>query len=183
MRTVEPGFQSIISADTINLNRLFLMTNAQSHQAARTVLKTVPLVMRSIAAELRNAGELPAPAHYGLLSILEDQPRTLTELASLQGVSLPTMSNSISAMVERGWVTRSSPVRDRRVVIIQINSAGRSVLKRVRHAAETHLAAILLPLTADAGRRVHTGLQVLLDAFTKLQTAANRRPREPRRKS
>ena len=198
MRTVEPGLRvahskdateatrvlGIITANPFNLSRPTLMTNAQSHQAARTVLKTVPLVMRSIAAELRNAGELPAPAHYGLLSILEDQPRTLTELATLQGVSLPTMSNSISAMVERGWVTRSSPVRDRRVVIIQINNTGRSVLKRVRHAAETHLAAILLPLSADSGRRVHGGLQVLLAAFTKAQAEGKRRrPREGRRKS
>ena len=65
--------------------------------------------MRTVAAELRAAGEMPAPAHFGLLSMLSAQPRTLTELAALQGVSLPTMSNSISAMVERGWVRRTAP--------------------------------------------------------------------------
>ena len=65
--------------------------------------------MRTVAAELRAAGELPAPAHFGLLTMLGNQPRTLTELALLQGVSLPTMSNSISTLVQRGWVKRSSP--------------------------------------------------------------------------
>jgi DNA-binding MarR family transcriptional regulator len=158
------------------------MTNAQSHEAAKAVLKTVPLVMRAIAARLRTAGELPAPAHYGLLSMLEFQSRTLTELATLQGVSLPTMSNSISAMVQRGWVTRSSPVRDRRVVIIEITASGRSALKRVRRAAESHLATILQPLTPSAGRRVHGGLTILLDVFAR-QAELNPRPRERRRKA
>ena len=65
--------------------------------------------MRTVAAELRAAGELPAPAHFGLLTMLSEQPRTLTELAALQGVSLPTMSNSISAMAHRGWVRRTAP--------------------------------------------------------------------------
>mgnify|MGYP003705125993 CR=1 FL=1 len=60
------------------------------------MLRIVPLVMRTVAAELRAAGEMPAPAHFGLLTVLGPHPRTLTELALLQGVSLPTMSNSIA---------------------------------------------------------------------------------------
>ena len=71
----------------------------------------MPLVMRTVAAELRAAGEMPAPAHFGLLTMLSVRPRTLTELAALQGVSLPTMSNSISAMVQRGWVRRDGARR------------------------------------------------------------------------
>ena len=73
------------------------------------ILKIIPLVMRTVAAELRAAGELPAPAHFGLLTMLSVQPRTLSELANLQGVSLPTMSNSITSMVQRGWVRRTAP--------------------------------------------------------------------------
>src|SRR5262244_4147809 len=91
------------------------MTRDQARESAREILEIIPLVMRTVAAELRAAGELPAPAHFGLLSVLSERPRMLTELASIQGVSLPTMSNSISAMVERGWVRRTAPDTDRRV--------------------------------------------------------------------
>ena len=77
------------------------MTRVQARDTAREILEIIPLVMRTVAAELRAAGEMPAPAHFGLLSILSVRPRMLTDLASVQGVSLPTMSNSISAMVER----------------------------------------------------------------------------------
>src|SRR5213083_2698957 len=100
------------------------MTRDQARESARDVLEVIPLVMRTVAAELRAAGEMPAPAHFGLLTVLGDQPRTLTELALLQGVSLPTMSNSISTLVQRGWVKRSSPARDRRVVLIEATPLG-----------------------------------------------------------
>ena len=89
------------------------MTRDQARESARDILEIIPLVMRTVAAELRAAGELPAPAHFGLLSILSIRPRMLTDLASMQGVSLPTMSSSISAMVERGWVKRGAPAVSR----------------------------------------------------------------------
>src|SRR5437660_12486669 len=107
------------------------MTRSQARRSAHEILKIVPLVMRTVAAELRAAGELPAPAHFGLLTMLSAQPRTLSELANLQGVSLPTMSNSISSMVHRGWVRRTAPPKDRRVVIIDVTPTGRPAVERV----------------------------------------------------
>src|SRR5262252_5551768 len=131
------------------------MTRVQARETARDILQIVPLVMRTVAAELRAAGELPAPAHFGLLSILSERPRMLTELASIQGVSLPTMSNSISAMVERGWVRRTAPAEtDRRIVIIEVTPTGRAALERVARAAEGHLAEVLAPLDLLSRRRL-----------------------------
>jgi DNA-binding MarR family transcriptional regulator len=142
------------------------MTRVQAREAARDILQIVPLVMRTVAAELRAAGELPAPAHFGLLSILSERPRMLTELASIQGVILPTMSNSISAMVDHGWVRRTPPGTDRRVVIIEVTVAGRGALERVAKAAEAHLAEVLAHLDPDARRRLHGGLGVLRKVFS-----------------
>ena len=104
------------------------MTRDQARESARDILEIIPLVMRTVAAELRAAGEMPAPAHFGLLSILSTRARSLTELAALQGVSLPSMSTSITAMVDRGWVRRSSPEDDRRVVMIEVTPTGRAAL-------------------------------------------------------
>jgi DNA-binding MarR family transcriptional regulator len=141
------------------------MTREQARESARDILQIIPLVMRAVAAELRAAGELPAPAHFGLLSTLTERPRMLTELASLQGVSLPTMSNSISTMVERGWVRRTAPEVDRRVVVIEVTTAGRAALDRVARSAETHLADVLAPLDLGARRRLQRGLGVLHRVF------------------
>jgi len=142
------------------------MNKSAARETAREILKIVPLVMRTVAAELRAAGELPAPAHFHLLSMLSHQPRTLTELAALQGVSLPTMSNSISALVDRGWVKRTAPTRDRRVVIIEVTPTGKSAVDRVGRCAEIHLAEVLAPLDAGSRKRLQGGLGILRKVFS-----------------
>ncbi len=151
------------------------MTRAQARETAHELLEIIPLVMRTVAAELRAAGEMPAPAHFGLLSILAVRPRMLTDLASLQGVSLPTMSNSISAMVERGWVRRAAPEVDRRVVMIEATAAGRAALERVGRAAEAHLAEVLAPLDLPARRRLQGGLGVLRKVFAGVPACMSRK--------
>lgn len=133
--------------------------------AAREILRIVPLVMRSVAAELRAAGEMPAPAHFGLLTMLANQPRSLSELAHMQGVSLPTISNSVSTLVERGWVTRSSATSDRRVVHVTVTPEGTATLARVSKAAESHIADRLRSLDAEERRQLHEGLAVLHRVF------------------
>jgi DNA-binding MarR family transcriptional regulator len=151
------------------------MTRVQARETAREILEIIPLVMRTVAAELRAAGEMPATAHFGLLSILAVRPRMLTELAAIQGVSLPTMSNSISAMVERGWVRRAAPDGDRRVVMIEATAAGRTVLERVGKAAEKHLSQVLAPLDLPGRRRLLDGLGVLRQVFAGAPKATTRK--------
>jgi DNA-binding MarR family transcriptional regulator len=156
------------------------MTRDQARDTARDILQIIPLVMRAVAAELRSAGELPAPVHFGLLSMLSQHSRSLSELASLQGVSLPTMSSSISAMEERGWVRRAVPEGDRRVVTVEVTPAGRGALDRVARAAEGHLAEVLAPLDAPSRRRLHTGLGILRKVFTPLTPSPAERKRNRR---
>jgi DNA-binding MarR family transcriptional regulator len=155
------------------------MTRAQARETARDLLDIIPLVMRTVAAELRSAGEMPAPAHFGLLSILSIQPRRLTELAAIQGVSLPTMSNSISALVEHGWARRTAPDGDRRVVMIEVTAGGRAALERVGRCAQAHLADVLAPLDLPTRRRLQGGLEVLRKVFASKGPAgaASRRAR------
>jgi len=141
------------------------MNRVQARESARELLEIVPLVMRTLAAELRAAGELPAPAHFALLASLAERPRSLTELATLRGVSLPTMSNSVTALVERGWVRRGSPEGDRRTVLIEVTAVGRAALERVSRSAEAHIADVLAPLDAVSRRRLLGGLGILRRVF------------------
>ena len=156
------------------------MHRSTARDTAREILKIIPLVMRTVAAELRSAGEMPAPAHFGLLTVLGHQPRTLTELALLQGVSLPTMSNSISTLVQRGWVKRSSPARDRRVVLIEVTPVGKATVERVGKAAEAHLAELLVGLDPTSRRRLRAGLGVLRRVFAEAPPAKTPRAARPR---
>jgi DNA-binding MarR family transcriptional regulator len=141
------------------------MTKGQARDAARALLEVMPLVMRTVAAELRAAGELPAPAHFPLLHLLSEQPRTLSELAAFRGVSLPSMSSSVATLVGKGWIRRVTPDTDRRVVMLEVTPGGRAALERVARAAERHLAEVLSPLGDASRRRLQSGLDVMREAF------------------
>jgi DNA-binding MarR family transcriptional regulator len=153
-----------------NLGHLIIsslnMTRTQARESARDLLEIMPLVMRTLAAELRAAGEMPAPAHFALLAMLAERPRTLTELANLRGVSLPTMSNSITALVQHAWVRRVESTEDRRVVMVEVTATGRSALDRVTRSAEGHIAEALASLDSTSRRRLQAGLGVLRKVFT-----------------
>ncbi len=155
------------------------MNRVQARAAARELLNIMPLVMRTVAAELRFSGELPAPAHFPLLMMLNEGRRTLSELANLRGVSLPTMSNSVASLVQRGWVRRAAPVKDRRVVVVEMTEVGRAALERVGRATEAHLADVLAPLDALSRRRLQGGLGVLRKVFSGPPSSCDRRRQEP----
>src|SRR5512136_169159 len=109
--------------------------STQVKAVAKEIVRVIPLVMRTIMAEHHRSGLVPSPAHLRLLNILAHHPGNLSELAVRQAVSLPTMSNSISALVERGWVKRVPSPDDRRQVVLEMTSEGRAVLCEIRGQA------------------------------------------------
>jgi DNA-binding MarR family transcriptional regulator len=130
-------------------------------QVAHQILQTFPLVMRIVAAEVRRAEHTANPAHLGLLVMLGHCPRSLGELAEKQGVSLPTMSKTVSTLVERGWVTRVQSRSDRRVMIVELTPLGAQVLTEVQACTERRVADLLVGLTPVELDRLATGVEVL----------------------
>ncbi len=134
---------------------------------ARKVLETVPLVMRTVAAEMRQDDHFFSPAHFHLLLALNHRACSLSELAEHQSVSLPTMSNSVTILEERGWAQRRRSAEDRRKVIIEITESGQQMLQSIHDQAEKRVADILDGLTDTEFRQIEAGLAVLRDAFIR----------------
>jgi len=135
--------------------------SGEMRAVARRILETVPLVMRTLASEVRLTGHSLAPVHLQLLLILAHRSHNLSELAEKQAVSLPTMSNSISALVDRGWVDRARAPHDRRMVLIELTPAGRAVLIDIRDKVETRLTELFAALSPDECEQLSTGLELL----------------------
>ncbi len=135
--------------------------------AARQVVEVIPLVMRTLALEMRSTGYLLAPVHCPLMVMLAEGSHNLSELAETQAVSLPTMSNSISALVERGWVTRVRAPHDRRMVLVELTPAGRTVLEEVKRSVEGRVGRLLASLSPAECDQLLTGLEVLCGCFTR----------------
>jgi MarR family 2-MHQ and catechol resistance regulon transcriptional repressor len=99
---------------------------------------------------------------------------TLSELAEVQAVSLPTMSSTITTLEERAWVTRERSPEDRRVVLVQLTSQGRAVIEDAHHHAEEQIAVMLAPLAEDERERLQQGLEILRKVFEAGLSEADR---------
>lgn len=145
------------------------MTISTDEQAlAKTILDVIPLVMRTIAADLRRSEHLVAESHFRLLMLMSEAPHSLGKLAERYAVSLPTMSNTITALEERGWVVRQRSLRDRRQVVVNITPAGKAVLDEVCQHMEAAVATVLRDMPEADRRQLATGLNVLQAAFSRV---------------
>lgn len=143
--------------------------------AARQILGIIPLVMRVVAADLRHSEHCLMPAQFRLLGMLSHRTWTLSELAEVQAVSLPTMSNTITTLEERQWVTRQRSPEDRRVVLVQLTPEGRAVIEGAHHHAQERIAQMLAPLSDEQRESLQQGLEILRTVFEASLGEADRR--------
>ena len=134
-------------------------------EVAREILRTIPLVMRVVAARIRESEHDIIPAHYRTLVMLSKRDCSLTQLADLQQLSLPTISNTISALAQRGWVLRARSGDDRRVVMVALTPQGKIALQTVQDYAESHIAGLLASLSVEEEANLRTGLRTLQTVF------------------
>jgi DNA-binding MarR family transcriptional regulator len=140
-----------------------LTGSGQTEQVAQEVLEAMNPIMRVVFTELRQFGH---PSHYVLLAMLARRTRTLTEMADYQGVSLPSMSSTVTTLEEYGWVTRVRDENDRRVVRIELTADGYTTFAAMQQTALTHIAAHLSQLSPSEQTAVANGLRLLRDALS-----------------
>jgi DNA-binding MarR family transcriptional regulator len=79
--------------------------------------------------------ELPQPVGMRVLSILDESgPLGVTQLAAIDQCRQPTMSGTVSGLVERGWVTKQPDPDDARGSLVRLTAAGRRTLASAREA-------------------------------------------------
>ena len=108
-------------------------------------------LLRRLAQDDRATG-VSAP-RLSALSVFGG-PRTIGELAGLEGVTPPTMTRLVAGMVADGLIDRREDPADRRVVRVQASATGRSLLLAGRDRRVAALAAMVKPLTAKERRRL-----------------------------
>ena len=134
-------------------------------KVADEVLRIIPLVTRKVAADLRKSDPSMKLAHIGLLTMVAQSPRSLSELSDLHAASMPTMSKTITTIENLGWVARSRSNSDRRIVMIEATPAGRAALREVHERAIAPIAEALDSLTATQRQKLSAGLKILRDTI------------------
>jgi DNA-binding MarR family transcriptional regulator len=151
-----------------DLNRM--MSEPQPNVVAQVVIRTIPTVMRVVTAELRRQDIPLLPAQLGVLVALSVQSCNLSELAEHSGVSLPTMSGTISHLVGQGWVQRTRSPNDRRMILLELTEDGRTLLNHLLQQIIAHIADLLTPLSPAELADIQNGLVTIQKVFPPLET-------------
>ena len=143
------------------------MAQSTPSEIAQKTLDIIPYVMRIMSSEMRRAGKHVSPGHMGLMGILTDGPFTLGELAEMHSVSAPTMSKTVNALEERGWVTRTRSEEDRRIVHITLSAEGQQVLDDIETQTRGRISEYVNDLTDQERETLLAGLTILGDRFDR----------------
>ncbi len=141
---------------------------AATENCAGAVLEVVPLVMRTIRAELRKHGSAElSVAQFRTLAYLNQRPgASLSELADQIGLSLPSMSKLVDGLVARELVTRREDTADRRRVVLCLTEYGQATVRKSLAATQAYLALLLGRLPEEHRSTVTQAMAFLETVFT-----------------
>jgi len=139
----------------------------------------MPIIERAVSSELRRGNQYVTPSHLQLLAALARGPSSLSGLSEIMAVSLPTMSNSVTTFVERGWVKRTQSANDRRYVKVELTEKGWKALVDIRKRVEMLFTAHFASLPATKREDLKGALKILQEIFRrKLGDAGNGIPKK-----
>jgi MarR family transcriptional regulator, transcriptional regulator for hemolysin len=86
---------------------------------------------RDFFAEMERTGVSLTQAKSLMILTEAEEPLSVKALSDAMGLSLPGVSRSIDAMVQRGDVTREEDPRDRRCKLVSVTPRGRKLYERL----------------------------------------------------
>ncbi len=143
------------------------MSSLSLDECAREVLETVPLVMRTVRAEMRRhrTADLSVPQFRALNFLHHQAGASLSQVAEHIGLTLPSVSLLVDGLVERKLILRNTSAADRRRVTLTLTARGQSVLDAAHGATQAALAEKLAALPAKDQMIVIQAMQALHPLF------------------
>jgi DNA-binding MarR family transcriptional regulator len=89
-------------------------------------------------------------SQLSVLALLEREgPRTPREIAAYERVQPPSMTRTLTALLDLGLVTRTEHPVDRRQVLVAVTETGAATVRETRRRRDAWLAGRLTTLTPD----------------------------------
>jgi DNA-binding MarR family transcriptional regulator len=132
---------------------------------ARRIADIVPRIMHRTSAQLRQLDETIASIHLRVLALLRRGSLTVGELAEMNSVSAPSMSNTVTTLVKRGWIGRMREVEDRRRVRLELTIEGEAVLEEIQDLVSSHISEAIANLSEQERKQLSAGLDILYQVY------------------
>ena len=136
------------------------------------MLDVIPLVMRYIRMEMRSRRMrgLSIPQFRTLVFLYRNEGASLSEVANNVGLTLPSASKTIDALVTRKLVTRTALPDDRRYISLKLSKLGRATLIQARRGTEASLAEKITALSPAQQAMISETMQALRSVFAPMET-------------
>ncbi len=141
--------------------------SALPEEVALEILETVPLVMRTMRAEMRRhrQADLSVP-QFRTLAFLNRQPgASLNNLAEHLGLTPASTSKLVDGLVERHLVERQLSSEDRRRITLTLTSAGFAVWEESFHNTQAYFAKRLAGLAEADREMLEASMKLLRPLF------------------
>jgi DNA-binding MarR family transcriptional regulator len=107
-----------------------------------------------------------------MLVILEmEGDSTMGDLARRAGVTMPTATASVNALVDGGYATRRRAQYDRRVVLVRITAKGREAMEELNQERRERLRTLLAHLGPDEQVQLVDAFEAILRLFREIDAA------------
>jgi DNA-binding MarR family transcriptional regulator len=117
-------------------------------------------LLRRVSRE--DAGAGTSAARLSALSVLVFAgPKTVSRLAAMERVKVPTMSRLVAGMEEDGLVRRERHGTDARSVVLHATAKGRRLLDRAREQRLSVLETLLSRASASELTTVHEAAKIV----------------------
>lgn len=153
------------------------MTDA--HESASRLLDTIPLIMGALRHQMRDRrpGKMSVPQFRVMVYLGLHGGAMLSDVSNHIGLSRPTMSKMVDALVRKRWVSRRIPPDNRRSVRLGLTDAGQKVMSDAREEARRKLAESLGRLSPGEQKTVIAAMALLGKVFAP--DSQNRNGRNP----
>ena len=137
-------------------------------ETARELLGTMPLVMRTVRAEMRSHRtlDLSVPQFRTLGFVHRHAGTSLSDVAEHIGLARPSMSKLIDGLVGRKLMVRHDHPDDRRRITLELNARGRALWLSAYAYTQASLADRLSTLSRGEQTTVAHAMQILQHLFS-----------------
>lgn len=128
-----------------------------------TTVPRLRLVLMRLARKLRQqaAGNVTPSMLSALSSIDSIGPLTLGELATVEQIQPPTMTQIVARLEDTDYVVRQVDPSDRRVARVQVTPAGKKFLTKNRSRKDAYLAQGLRKLSPTEIETLEKAIPIL----------------------
>ena len=130
-------------------------------------MDNIPLLMRLLRTKFREKriGDLSMAQFRTLGFVDSNQGASLSEAAGYIGVSLPSMSKLVEALVTRDLLTREVHGRDRRRISLALTGEGKRELDEAYQHTQSFFAEKFSELTDDERDQIAGAIDIMKDLF------------------